>query len=195
MAKFKYISVDIEASGPTPANYSMLSFGACIVGEYDKTFYRELKPISRKFVLEAMQVGCRGLHVGERLPDPRRCDPDDESFDPMTVLKALEEHGQDPKQAMSECCDWIIENTKGYQPVLVASPVVFDGGYLYYYFDLAGLENPFGYGGKDINSIYQGTKKNLYSSISDLLPAGITHNALQDAIDQGKVFERIIRDF
>src|SRR4030066_70658 len=29
-----YISVDIEASGPCPPAYSMLSIGACLVGDY-----------------------------------------------------------------------------------------------------------------------------------------------------------------
>ena len=53
-----YISADIEADGPIPGPYSMLSLGMCIAGEQDASgtfrpiqpesarFYRELKPIS-----------------------------------------------------------------------------------------------------------------------------------------------------
>ena len=52
----KYISVDIEASGWTPGKYSMLSLGACLVGNTDVQFYRELKPLNRNYVLEAMKV-------------------------------------------------------------------------------------------------------------------------------------------
>ena len=31
----QYISFDVEASGPIPATYSMLSLGACVVGSSD----------------------------------------------------------------------------------------------------------------------------------------------------------------
>src|SRR5688572_13059705 len=52
-----YISADIEADGPIPGRYSMLSFGLVVSGRFDgaafvplepgeKTFYRELRPIS-----------------------------------------------------------------------------------------------------------------------------------------------------
>ena len=42
-----YISIDVEADGPVPHLYSMISFGAVIVDDkLDKTFYGKLKPIS-----------------------------------------------------------------------------------------------------------------------------------------------------
>ena len=56
-----YISADVEADGPIPGPYSMLSLGMCIAGEQDTSgtfrpiqpesarFYRELKPISDRF--------------------------------------------------------------------------------------------------------------------------------------------------
>src|SRR6266436_4496570 len=34
-----YISVDIEAAGPVPGEYSMLSLGACLVDSPEITFY------------------------------------------------------------------------------------------------------------------------------------------------------------
>jgi uncharacterized OsmC-like protein len=40
-----YISVDIEASGPIPGDYSILSIGACSVIDVRKNFYVELKPL------------------------------------------------------------------------------------------------------------------------------------------------------
>ncbi|WP_374222642.1 hypothetical protein [Streptomyces spinoverrucosus] len=62
-----YISVDIEADGPIPGPYSMLSLGAAVAGRQDadgltaadpeeRTFYRELRPISEEFVPEALAV-------------------------------------------------------------------------------------------------------------------------------------------
>lgn len=52
-----YVSVDIEAAGPIPGTYSMLALGACLVEAPDQAFYAELRPISDRFVPEAMRVG------------------------------------------------------------------------------------------------------------------------------------------
>jgi hypothetical protein len=63
-----YVSVDIEADGPIPGEYSMLSLGAFLIdgspaaGTADgpepsgRTFYVELQPISNRFVPEALAV-------------------------------------------------------------------------------------------------------------------------------------------
>ena len=51
-----YFSVDIEASGPIPGEYSMLSLGACLVDAPDRTFYAELQPISQQYVPDALRV-------------------------------------------------------------------------------------------------------------------------------------------
>ncbi len=51
-----YISVDIEASGPIPVEYSMLSLGACLVSNTQRNFYVELKPINSNYLQEALQV-------------------------------------------------------------------------------------------------------------------------------------------
>ena len=51
-----YISVDVEAAGPIPGTYSLLSIGACVVGNPGQSFYSELKPISGAFVAKAMAV-------------------------------------------------------------------------------------------------------------------------------------------
>jgi hypothetical protein len=62
-----YISGDVEADGPIPGPYSMLSFGLCVAGRFDgerfeavdptaNTFYAELRPISAEAVPEALAV-------------------------------------------------------------------------------------------------------------------------------------------
>jgi hypothetical protein len=59
-----YVSVDVEADGPIPGPYSMVSFGAAVCGRHTtdgftavdpaaQTFYRELRPISTEFDAEA----------------------------------------------------------------------------------------------------------------------------------------------
>ncbi len=57
-----YFSVDIEASGPMPGEYSMLSLGACRVDALEHTFYAELRPISDRFVPAALEVSGFDLH-------------------------------------------------------------------------------------------------------------------------------------
>ena len=49
-------SIDVKASGPIPGEYSMLSIGACIVGNTKKRFYVELKPLNGKYVKQALKV-------------------------------------------------------------------------------------------------------------------------------------------
>ncbi len=77
-----YISVDVETSGPIPGEYSVLSIGACVVGDISKTFYREIKPVSDKFVPEAVEVN--GLS-----------------------LQKLKETGTEPAVAMRDFGDWV----------------------------------------------------------------------------------------
>ncbi|MGD9636937.1 MAG: hypothetical protein AB7G28_13605, partial [Pirellulales bacterium] len=52
-----YVMVDVEADGPIPGDYSMVSFGAVIVEpELARSFYGQLRPVSEKFVPEALSV-------------------------------------------------------------------------------------------------------------------------------------------
>ena len=52
-----YIVVDIEADGPIPGDYSMISIGAVIVDEsLEKTFYGTLNPISEKWNPKALAI-------------------------------------------------------------------------------------------------------------------------------------------
>src|SRR5580765_194120 len=52
-----YVMVDVESDGPIPGDYSMICFGAIIVEpQLNCTFYGRLKPISEKFVPDALAV-------------------------------------------------------------------------------------------------------------------------------------------
>lgn len=52
-----YIVVDIEADGPIPGDYSMVCFGAIVVEpSLGRTFYGRLKPVSDKWIIEALRV-------------------------------------------------------------------------------------------------------------------------------------------
>ena len=56
MRREYFISVDIEAAGPIPGEYSMLSLGACSVFPPDVHFSCEFKPVSVKADPEALNV-------------------------------------------------------------------------------------------------------------------------------------------
>ena len=58
-----FISVDVETAGPIPAEYSLLSIGACSIFDPEKTFACELRPINRNFEPKALEV--TGLSLDE----------------------------------------------------------------------------------------------------------------------------------
>ena len=193
--KKKYISVDIEASGPTPGKYSMLSIGACVVGDTSIQFYREIKPISRNIVLPAMQIGAQGLRCLERLRHKNEFDIKSESFDPYKVLDVLNEVGEEPEKVMREYAQWVRENTSGFIPIEAAAPIKYDGMFTSWYFDnYYEGKNPFGYSGEDINSMFRGLMKDVDVHIVQLglRPSELPHNALEDAIIQAKEFEKVL---
>ncbi len=96
-----YISVDIEASGPIPGEFSMLSLGACVVGLPSKTFYVELKPINDHVIDQALQVS--GLQLAD-----------------------LKTKGEEPTQAMARFERWIKHISGESRPVFVAFNATFD---------------------------------------------------------------------
>src|SRR2546423_2275151 len=66
-----YVVVDVESDGPIPAEFSMVCFGAVIFDDLlDKTFYGRTRPISDRFVPEALAVSgfSREQHLGFEEP-------------------------------------------------------------------------------------------------------------------------------
>jgi ribonuclease T len=168
-----YISIDIEAAGPVPATYSMLSLGAALVHDLQTNFYVELRPINRKLVPAAMKV------VGR-------------------TLKEFERNGRDPKEAMIAFRDWIDSVAKNGKPIFVGFNATFDWAFVNYYFHQYLGENPFGFGGIDIKSYYMGMRGCSWDdSRSSRIPSELkgssshTHNALDDAVEQGEMFRRM----
>jgi ribonuclease T len=175
-----YISVDIEASGPIPGEYSLLSIGACIVGQEDEKlsrFYVELKPISDNFVQEALDV--TGFS-----------------------MEHLKQNGTDPLDAMKQFDSWLNTITNGgkSKPVFVAYPVGFDWSFVNYYFHKYLKFNPFGISGIDVKSVWLGKTNQKWHKISKqsilralkITDLEHTHNALDDAVEQSRIFKGIL---
>lgn len=186
-----YISVDVEADGPIPGPFSMSSLGAAAVGigqlstftPLDPTlkenqFYVELKPISDDFDPEAIAVG---------------------GFD-HAQLKIT---GTDPAEGMTNFAAWVDALRLKYNavPVFTAYPSAYDFMFTnWYLIRFSTLPSPFGHGRtKDIKDTYamranttmiNSTKRSMPKHLFSTLPH--THNALDDAVEQGILFQNIM---
>ena len=156
-----YIIVDIEADGPIPGDYSMVSFGAVIVNEsLDKSFYGKLKPISDNYNPEALAVS--GFSREETL----------QLDNPLDVMLQFEE--------------WIKENSAG-RPIFVSDNNGFDWMFICWYFHHFLKRNPFGYSSRRIGDLYCGLVKDAYAQWKHLRKTAHTHNPVDDAKGNAEV--------
>jgi ribonuclease T len=170
-----YISVDVETAGPIPSTYSLLSIGACVVGNTANNFYVELQPISDAYVPAAMEV------VGKSLSEFKRS-------------------GRAPEEAMRLLREWVEKVSGDDSPVFVGFNATFDWSFVNWYFHTYLGDNPFGIGGIDIKSYYMGISGCAWEDTrSSRIPAAFkgnsrhTHNALDDAVEQAEMFELMIK--
>jgi len=147
--------VDIEADGPIPGDYSMISFGAVIVEpSLSKTFYGKLKPISEKWVPEALKVS--GFTREETL-----------GF-------------ENPKSVMERFFVWIGENLKD-RPIFISDNNGFDWQFVNWYFHHFLGQNPFGFSSMNLGSLYKGLIHDTFKNFKHLRKTKHTHNPVDDA--------------
>ena len=168
-----YISVDVETSGPIPAEFSLLSLGACVVGNINKNFYAEIRPLNDNFIKQALEVS--GLS-----------------------MKELKIKGEKPAEAMGRFENWIKEASGDNRPVFVAFNATFDWSFTHWYFIKFLERDPFGISGLDIKAYFMGKHNTLWSEtvkkkVRTFYPSKTahTHNALDDAIEQAEIFEKM----
>lgn len=181
-----YVSADIEADGPIPGVYSMLSFGLAVAGSFDgatftrldpesATFYRELRPITDRWDPEYLAAA----HLDREL---------------------LVREGADPAHTMTEAATWVRELAGHRKPVLVAWPLAFDWSFLYWYFErFRAAGSPFGFDScLDMKTMYQqkaGVVTDLVAKRRmppSVMPARRhTHHALADALEQAEMFANL----
>ena len=150
-------SVDVEADGPIPGDYSMISFGAIVVdSNLNRTFYGQLKPISEHWVPEALKVS---------------------GFSREHTLTF-----EDPKKTMAQFAKWIKNNNKQKtRPMFFADNPGFDWQFINYYFHHFLGQNPFGHTQEHIGSMYKGLKGKFFVSFKRLRKTKHTHNPVDDA--------------
>jgi hypothetical protein len=173
-----YVAVDVEADGPIPGPYSMLSLGMAVAGQPAHTFYTELRPISDEYVPEALAVS--GLDRDRLLRE-----------------------APSPEQAMTAAAAWVNGLRRTGRPVFLAAPAVWDGMFLHWYFVRYTGRSPFGATGSgvDLRSWWMGrygtewadTHKSAIKRTLGLAKLPHTHHAGDDAAELAAVFDAALR--
>jgi ribonuclease T len=172
-----FISVDIEAAGPIPSQYALLSIGACTVEHPRQKFYVELIP--DKDLADPLSMQIHSLDLGR-----------------------LKQEGLPPPEALQQLSDWLHEVVpKGEAPLMVAFNAPFDWMFIHDYFTRYLGYNPFGHSAVDIKAVYLGATGKSWQETSgahlhQIYDGGskLSHNALDDAIAQAVIFEGILQD-
>lgn len=150
-----YIMVDVESDGPIPGDYSMVCLGAIVVEPaLNRTFYGQLKPISDKWIPDALRVS--GFTREETV-----------KFD-------------DPAPVMAKFRDWIKENSKD-RPMFISDNNGYDWQFINWYFHHFIGDNPFGHSSTNLGSLYKGVTKDLFANFKHLRKTAHTHHPVDDA--------------
>jgi hypothetical protein len=180
-----YVSVDIEADGPCPGLFSMLSFGMAaftvekrLVG----TFSRNLRVLD-------------GARSDERTmawwATPQNAD----------AYRKSRENLEYPRAAMMDARAWLETMKRHGRPVLCGAPSGFDFTFIYYYFQRELGESPVGFASLDLRSYAAAVLRRQYRQVGkkSFPPEWIdedlphTHVALDDAIEQGCILINMLR--
>ena len=174
-----YVSTDMEADGPLPGPHSMLSLGSAAFtdsGDLIATFRANLKPLP-----------------GSK-PDPQTMKW--WSGQPEAWARATEDP-RDPATVMDEYVVWL-KGLPG-KPLFVGYPANYDFLFVYWYLMSFAKESPFGFQALDIKTLAVAALGVPYLTTSKrTMPrewfVGLpphTHDALDDAIEQGMLFFRV----
>lgn len=138
-SKRTYYSIDVEASGPVPGLFNLVSLGAVPVFprgegtfEVGESFYVELRP-----AFAGSDPGANKVHGLD--------------------LERLGREGLEPADALRRLVAFV-EATKlpGSKAVFVGHNAPFDWMYVNWYFAWTGVANPFGYNAIDTKSLAMG---------------------------------------
>lgn len=180
-----YFMVDVEASGPVPGLYNMVSLAATAIVPDDEgalrvgeTLYLELRPTFGGHDPNANAI--HGLDIEE-----------------------LAREGLEPHSAMVSLTEFVEEHTRpGTEATFVAHVAVFDWMYVCWYYAWCGLENPFGYKALDTKALAMGVlglawpdtgKESLVERLDmELQDERTLHRADADAEHQAQLFVKLM---
>ena len=178
-----YVSIDIEADGPIPGVNSMLQLGAVAFDQQGK------------------EIGDFRVNIcplAEAKPDPDTLKWWTEKH--PDVYAALAKNAVAPASAMIEFRNWSLRMSQ--KPTLVGYPVSYDFMFVHWYLHRFCDSSPFSHSARDIKTMAadllgipyrDATKRNMPRRWFEGLPKH-THNALDDAREQGMLFFRIKKE-
>lgn len=150
-----YIVVDIESDGPIPGDFSMVCFGAVVAEPgLQRTFYGKLRPISERFVPEALAVS---------------------GFTREQVLEF-----EDPKVVMQRFAAWL-SSLRTKRLMFISDNNGFDWQFINWYFHHFLGKNPFGFSSQNLGSLYKGLVKDTFATFKHLRRTRHTHHPVDDA--------------
>lgn len=168
------VVVDVEADGPCPGLFSMVSFAA-IVAEprLDRVFFARTAPISPAWIPEALSVS--GVTREEHLTYP------------------------DPSDTMSLFREWLL-GLETDRLIFVSDNPAFDWQWINYYFhayshqNIVEKRNPFGHSARRIGDIYSGFTRKLNDTKTwkKWRQTKHTHDPIDDARGNAEAFVKIM---
>jgi hypothetical protein len=170
-----YVSTDVEVDGPIPGPHSMLSLGSAAF-RADKTL---VATFSANLELLPGASGHPGtMEWWAKQPE---------------AWKACRESPRPPEQAMRDYVAWL-EGLPGI-PVFVGYPAAFDFLFVYWYLMRFAGRSPFSFSALDIKTMAMVLlKSDFRTTTKKSMPKHWfetkehTHVALEDALEQGKLF-------
>ena len=176
-----YVSTDIESDGPIPGPHSMLSFASA-------AFSRDGE------VLSTFSANLELLEGASGHPETMKFWSENEA-----AWAETRSNLQTPDKAMADYVAWV-KSLLG-KPVFVGYPVAFDFMFVYWYLIRFAGESPFSHSALDMKTYAmsilglpyrESTKRNMPKEwFSD---APHTHVALDDAIEQGRLFLSMLKE-
>jgi hypothetical protein len=176
-----YVSTDVETDGPIPGVNSMLSFGSAA--------YLADKTLISTFTANLETLP--GAVGNPKTMEWWKTQPE--------AWHACRQDLQSPETAMKNYLDWLKQLP--HRPVFVGYPAAFDFMFVCWYLVRFTGENPFSHSALDIKTYAMAmmkrdyrdsVKRNMPKRWFDDLPH--THQALDDAIEQGALFCNMLRE-
>jgi hypothetical protein len=178
-----YVSTDVEADGPIPGTYSMLSLGSAAYdwrGKLLGTFYRKLEPLPGASQDEGT------MQWWSELPE---------------AWAEATSDSEPPEKVMKDYVLWL-EDLPG-QPVFVAYPAGFDWSMVYWYLMHFVGSSPFSFSSLDIKTLAMARLAKGFHSVSksnmplqwfEGAEPDLAHRAIDDALSQGTLFFNLVKD-
>ncbi len=178
-----FFSIDIEANGPCPGDYSMLSLGAAVFTEDGRMH-------------DKWECNLKTLDGAKEHPDTMEWWKTN-----WSAYEASRKNLVDPKAAMHQLNSWVrktCERLEG-KPVFVAYPAGFDFTYVYWYLLHFTGESCFGFSSLDMKSFAMPVLGvSFHNTVKRIMPKSWfsskrhTHIAIDDAIEQGELFNGML---